>query len=259
MDTFWSPQGWRRPAQPPPTATLAQAVNAGVMFDQPRVQDHDAWVSVALQAVDAVSIDVIGDAFVESLGTRRLDLRSALSSYAIARVLPEHPFAPSTGARPRCTVCSQYPGPEQDLNVLNFERFKWGGVRRDDVRYIAFDLEQFARAPRRGATATDRRIGVQLVEALRHLPAETTASQAIGSLTMVKGNKAERGTILDVFGICGILQAPDHHGYRTTFVPADQRETPPQRFVDRAYPVSWWRGRHGVHEEALNEFLPLLA
>jgi hypothetical protein len=31
--------------------------------------------------------------------------------------------------------------------VLSFERFKWGGTGRDDVVYVAFDLEQFARYP----------------------------------------------------------------------------------------------------------------
>jgi hypothetical protein len=29
-----------------------------------------------------------------------------------------------------------------DLNVLNFERFKWGGVRRDQPVYATFDLER---------------------------------------------------------------------------------------------------------------------
>lgn len=56
------------------------------------------------------------------------------------------------------------------MNVLNFERFKWGGVRRDDIAYIAFDLEQFARAPRLAPTRADIEVGQQLIDALRGLP-----------------------------------------------------------------------------------------
>jgi hypothetical protein len=41
------------------------------------------------------------------------------------------------------------------LNILSFERFKWGGVRRDNVAYVAFDLEQFVRAPRLQPTRAD--------------------------------------------------------------------------------------------------------
>jgi hypothetical protein len=34
---------------------------------------------------------------------------------------------------------------------------------------------------------------------------------------------------------------------------------PPQHYVERTYPVSWWKGRHGVNDEALRQFLPQLA
>src|SRR5690242_15813906 len=78
MDMFWSAEGWRDPDQPPPADVLAEAVAAGVMFAQPRADDHDAWVTAARVAAEALSADEVGDAFLESLVTRRLDLRSAL-------------------------------------------------------------------------------------------------------------------------------------------------------------------------------------
>jgi hypothetical protein len=255
MDMFWSAQGWRLPEQLPPAPVLSQAITAGVMFDQPRVHDHDGWIDAARRAAASVSVDEVGDAFLESMMTRRLDLRSALGSYAVARLLPEHDFAGTTSG---CGVCGQYSQPDEDLNAFSFERFKWGGVRRDDIRYVAFDLEQFTRAPRRGATDADRSIGRELVDTLRHLPDNITASQAAPRLNMVKGNKAERETILDILGVCGILQTPDHHGYHHRFVPVTQRDDPPQRFVERTYPVSWWKGRDGVNDGALRTFLPSL-
>jgi hypothetical protein len=257
MAMFWSAQGWRRPAQTPPADQLTRAVTAGVMFDRPRTHSHDEWVQAARRAAAATSPQDVSDAFLESLGSRRLDLRSALGSYAIARVLPEHDFAPNETSR-SCAVCGQYPDAGTDLNMLNFERFKWGGVRRDDVRYIAFDLEQFSHAPRRGATDTDRRIGQDLIDTLRYLPDGTSAAQAAAHLTLVKGNRDERETILDILGVCGVLQTPDHHGYRQAFVPAIHREVPPQRFVERTYPVSWWHSHDGVDDDALHTLLPSL-
>jgi hypothetical protein len=258
MDMFWSAQGWRRPAKLPPVESLSQAVKAGLMFDQPRVEDHDGWVDAARRAAASVSVDEVADAFLESLSTRRLDLRSALGSYAVARVLPEHAFASGRGSQ-SCGICGQYPRADEDLNVLNFERFKWGGVRRDNIRYVAFDLEQFARAPRHGATDADRSIGRELIDTLRNLADDISAAQAAPRLRMVKGNKDERDTILDILGVCGILQTPDHHGYNHEFVPITQRELPPHRFVERTYPVCWWKGRNGINDDAVRHFLPSLA
>lgn len=99
-----------------------------------------------------------------ALASRRLDLRSALGSYAIACQLPWHVFSPAgdidpcggyTSVSPSdCGICGSpaRPGPA-DLNLYSFERFKWGGVRRDDVSYIAFDLEQFSWAPEPGLSS----------------------------------------------------------------------------------------------------------
>jgi hypothetical protein len=262
---FWSPKGWRRPPTPPPPDVFSRAVADGVMFVQPEVRDHDGWIEAARRAARSVSVEEVGDAFLESLGTRRLDLRSALGSYAIARLLPEHTFAPKSRAsnpsavKLPCEICGQYPDSKQDLNVLNFERFKWGGVRRDQIGYVAFDLDQFTRAPRRGPTSADLQIGRQLFDTLRQMPDDTTAPQAAAHLSMIKGNKAERENMLDILGVCGILQTPEHHGYSQEFVPANQREAPPLRFVERTYPVSWWKGRHGINDQALQQFLSPLA
>ena len=256
MEMFWSPRGWQE--VPPPPDVLARAVADGVMFAEPAVHDHDGWIEAARRAADSVSVEDVGDAFLESLSTRRLDLRSALGSYAVARVLPGHAFTARAGEKD-CAVCGQYPRAEEDLNVLNFERFKWGGLRHDNVRYAAFDLEQFVRAPRSGSTSADVAIGRELIGTLRALPDKTTAPQAAVHLRMVKGNKNEREVILDILGVCGILQTPDHRGYDQSFVPVVDREWPPQHFADRTYPVSWWKGRHGVNDEALRHFLPQLA
>ena len=246
---------------------MARAVRAGIMFTWPRRLDHDGWVRAAVAAASTVTVEEAANAFLASLMTRRLDLRSALGSYALACHLLEHPFTVPRdliydGYAPvgpdDCAVCGfrSWEAGEQDLNVFNFERFKWGGVRRHPVPYIAFDLEQFARAPRLRPSDADIALGRQLTRYLSGLPPAATASQAVAGMTFIKGSKAEREVILDILGVTGILQTADHPGFAGRYVPAAERHLPPRRFTDRAYPVCWWTAADGVNTAALRQFFP---
>jgi hypothetical protein len=115
------------------------------MFDGTYDAPHDEVVDAAIAARDALSEDEVIAAFVSSLTSRRLDLRSALGSFAVARHLKRHAHDP--GSSGPCRTCGLR-ADERDIdrNVMSFERLKWGGVRRDDLVYVAFDLEQFASA-----------------------------------------------------------------------------------------------------------------
>lgn len=259
LGAFWSARGWREPPDLPVGPDLDRAVASGVVFEGPTQRDHDGWVDAARRAAQSLSIDEVSSAFVGSLTSRRLDLRSALGSYAVARHLPEHPFR--TGASERlCRVCGLTADPApQDLNVLSFERFKWGGVRRDDLRYVAFDLEQLALAPRHPVDEAAVALGRRLLQTLREVPADETATGAVSRLGLVRGNISERAVLLDVLGVCGVLAAAGRPGHLTDFVPYDERAHPSRHFVERAYPVSWWRGSDGVDEEAVRTFLAPLA
>ena len=68
------------------------------------------------------------------------------------------------------------------MNVLNFERFKWGGVRRDNIEYMAFDLEQFARAPKLKPTQADVDLGQRLIDLFCQLPRATTGARVAAHL-----------------------------------------------------------------------------
>lgn len=229
------------------------------MFEAPAILDHDGWVEAARATAAQLSPSQVEAAFVSSLTSRRLDLRSALASFLIARALPDHRFTAMSSGR-MCAVCGLYSGSaSEDLNVMNFERFKWGGVRRDDLRYVAFDLQQFVRAPRLDATPDDRKLGRAVLETLRGLPIETTVAQAPSHLRLIKGNKAERSVLMDILGICGILDTADHRGYAEAFVPFADRRLPPYRFVDSAYPACWWQAAAGINLRAVNEILPTLS
>jgi hypothetical protein len=258
MDTFWTPQGWRRHPAWPSLDVMSAAIEAGVMFGA-RTGDHDSWVSAARAAADSTTIEEISDAFLASLTSRRLDLRSALGSYAVARFLPEHVADYSPGWC--CAICGQIRPAEAEpaeLNVLSFERFKWGGVRTDDIEYVAFDLEQFARAPRLSPTSDDIGVGRRLITQLRQLPPGTTAAQAVRYLKMLPGNKAERDVVIGILGVCGILETATHQGYANSYVSKRDRQLPGRRHVDQDYPACWWTAEDGVNDEALQIFLPQL-
>jgi hypothetical protein len=137
--TYWSTEGWRSEPSTPP-ADLAYALQAGYLF-APETMLHDALMLRVKAALRALSLADVLNAFLASLSTRRLDIRSALGSYAVAQHLPLHPYESLGG---QCRICGAFDPILCDWSLLNFERHKWGGVRHDQPSYIAFDLEQVA-------------------------------------------------------------------------------------------------------------------
>ena len=82
---YWSPLGWRPdPSVAPEDFAYAKA--QGVMFD-PILLTHDQAVDAAINAVSGTTHEAAASAFVASLGSRRLDLRSALGFVGIHREL----------------------------------------------------------------------------------------------------------------------------------------------------------------------------
>ncbi len=262
-DIYWSSSGWRVPRGRADDREFEAAVRAGVMFRERRSLDHDGWVAAARAAVARIGPADVEAAFIASLATRRLDLRSALGSFAIARRLPAHVFreVESSGL---CAVCKLDRQPlTQDPNMLNFERFKWGGVRRDDLTYVSFDLEQFEyHRPASGFAeeelAAGEVIGRRLLNTLRHADVAATVSR-LAETQLIGGNAYERRVLMEILGACSILASAAHPGYLDRFVDYEERALPPRHFTDTAYPAVWWTGADGVNEEAVSAFLPRLA
>jgi hypothetical protein len=252
LDAYWSSEGWRPGPELSP-ADLEHAVQAGVMVGEATSAGHDEVISGVLDSREDVSIEDATDCFLASLTSRRLDLRSALSSYVLARRLEPHAFVKGPGhISGACAVCGlDEREVEIDWDVMNFERFKWGGVRRDDLTYVWLDLRQFAAADRPLPTSADRAAFGQLLDGLEGASPTTTAAKAAGQRwSAVPSNKAEREVLLDVLGICSVLESPEHQGFLDRWVPAADRVLPPLRYVERAYPVCWWRAEHGINRSA---------
>jgi hypothetical protein len=246
VDTYWSSAGWReRPTTP--AEDLAYAKAAGYMFD-PRPYAHDDAVHQALLLRDRLVDHVVADAFVASLAMRRLERRSALGSFAALRNMTRHDFA---GDSAHCLVCGGYRGDaEQDVNVFNFERFKWGGVRHDHVDYAAFDLEAPA-GPLTLPTDQDVAILRAILDRAAAMPDGARPGDLDKALKgVLPGNSDERRTLLAILGYCGVLQPANKSGFFRDFTPFNRRDPPPSNKNDWGYPVSWWRGSDGVNEKA---------
>jgi hypothetical protein len=251
FDTYWTSSGWLDDkARRTPPEDFEYAKRAGVMFDEVRLS-HDDVVKRAIAAVRAVDRENVANAFVASLASRRLELRSALGSFAVLQHFPRHGATTRRGA---CPVCGEYdrPSEPEDLNVLNFERFKWGGVRHDQPLYAALDLELFARLAAPAPGPDDVRLLTALVDAIEAVPPrESSASLEKHLAKVFKSNKAERDALIAILGLCDILSATGHPGFMRKFVPSSERELPDRHFVDMAYPACWWTGADGVSREAL--------
>lgn len=254
--TFWSSNGWKSKYETPPD-DFSYAKMAGYMFDPVKLS-HDEIVGWLFQEFEQVQPDKIADAFLASLTTRRLELRSALGSYAVARNFPDHTF---TGNYFSCSICGIY-GPErseQDVSVLNFERYKWGGVRHLDPIYIALDLKLFTATEKIISTEEDLAILTRIIKIVRELPAEARVRDLEKALAkVIKSNKEEREILIQILAYCGILQPKDQIGFFDSFVNADERVLPPVSKIDWTYPACWWRGKDGVNGNSMKHYFPLL-
>lgn len=252
MDTYWSSDGWRQPPAQVPAENRARAESAGVMFAEDDRADHDGWVTRARNAADRADLYEVAQAFLASLTSRRLDLRSALSSLILARVLPDHPYTTNAQST-ACSICGLDPTSSTDLNVLSFERFKWGGVRKLDIRYVTFDLEQFEAAPKLKATQNDTDLWRSMLQAIGRSDLTTTANTLTRALRPIPGNLAERSSLVGTLGVCSVLQTTEHRGFVESWTDYSERNLPKRHFIDAPYPVCWWTARDGVNKEALQE------
>jgi hypothetical protein len=251
--TYWSSRGWKSEGERTLTVADRDYAHAhGVMFE-PLVSDHDELVEWLVLARSLVSRQLVADSFVASLTTRRLDLRSALGSYAIGRHFPAHRFPVGEGVL-ECPVCGdlQWGAEPHDLSVLSFERFKWGGVRHGYPLYIAFDLERLAETPRLEPTAADRAALRRILDVAASMPPDAKpAALELALKKVVGGGEHERRRLIAILGYAGVLQPRELPGFLEGFTAFKHRAEPESHRDLRSYPISRWRGADGVSAEAV--------
>jgi hypothetical protein len=260
FSTYWSPSGWKKEFTVSP-ANLAYARRCGLMFD-PVYMSHDQALEWALRSRNSVSKEQVTDQFLVSLTSRRLDLRSALGSFAVSLNLLAHTWDRAKSSTPYCPVCVMYGrfDKPEDLSILNFERFKWGGVRHDNPIYIGFDLAEAGKNTPVKPTDEDRQILGSILETARSLPMNAKPSELEMRLaSLFQSNKQERRKLIGILGYCGILIDPGRPSFFETFPHGSVRFDAPGSKNDWAYPIRWWRGAYGVNEKAVGFWFPGLS
>jgi hypothetical protein len=250
---YWSTGGWTDTRLSKEEFDYAKA--GGVMFD-PIELSHDDIVKRVNSLVNTLNLKEIAEQFVASLTSRRLDLRSALGSYIVGKHLINHEF---TGDENYCVYCGTYHKDRaiEDLNVLNFERFKWGGVRHLDPLYIAFDLEQYRKTDKLVPTPEDYEILNRILLNINEFPAEGKIRDLEKAISKVlKSNKEEREVLLQILGFCSILSTSEYPGFINEFIPFVEREVPDHYKNDWSYPVCWWKGKNGLNKNAVKVVFP---
>lgn len=263
IDTYKKYNGFMLEPPLPAAKDYAYARSKGVMFDSVRVS-HDQKVKWLVDVCVRVRKQDVAHGFLASLGGRP-EWRSALGCYAFFRHMPKHkysPKGPTDGPSPRnwCVICGDfnYPFP-QDLNFINYMRFKWGPAQ-EKILDAAFVLERFLAEPRSEPTAADFQTLRCILDTAASLPPSARPDDLEKAVAkLLKTNKYQRRAVLEILGFCGILQSRQCASFLHRFVNIEDRVYPPGRASEWLFPMRCWRGTDGVDADAVRFWFPELA
>jgi hypothetical protein len=256
--TYWK-NGWIDKPHTDP-ADFAYARSKGLMFD-PLTITHDEILDKLSAIIPSISTDTIAKAFLSSLSSGRSDLRSGLASLFIAKQLPIHPYGKTETGRSygqngqvthisyTCGICrdSKYGiiGAEAyhnvDLNVLNFERIKWGGIRHGQLDYTLFDLQQLLATDIPEPTAEDVSIFKSILSVIENSqPGDHPGKLEKNLQHSLKSTKDERKILIEILACIEILQPQNYD--RPSHGKSDWRF------------AAYWRGEDKYNKTAVQKY-----
>jgi hypothetical protein len=114
-----------------------------------------------------------------------------------------------------------------------------------------FDLEQFLNTEIIEPTLEDFAIFREILNLAQNQPVEARIKDLEKAIApVIKSNQAERQTLLQILGYCGILENPAYPSFSAEFIPVNERVT----HSEWNYPVYWWRGEQAINFSALGVF-----
>jgi hypothetical protein len=150
-----------------------------------------------------------------------------------------------------CVICSEYDSREPtDLNVLNFERFKFGGVRHLQPLYIWLDLTLFGKEKLEEPTSQDIDLLKNILDQLSSLSSKKL-SDAEKAIKFPKSNKNERVGLISTLGYCGILNVPNYPCFYEEYISCNQREHSNYSKSDWPFPTDIWLPQYGINEKSV--------
>ncbi|MEL4304202.1 hypothetical protein ACE02Z_21695 [Shewanella xiamenensis] len=94
-----------------------------------------------------------------------------------------------------------------DINVFNFERIKWGGMRHGDILYTYFDLSQFINADIPEPTSEDMDCFREILTIIETSdPSDYPSTLEKRLANVIKSSKAERQILIEILASLGILK-----------------------------------------------------
>ncbi|MGY3186283.1 hypothetical protein [Lysinibacillus sp. TE18511] len=251
FNTFWQSGGWRQGGYTFTDEDFQYAKNHGLMFD-PLTLTHGECVKRLRQLhQEVITKEIVVQAFLHSLSTRKVHLRSALSSWALTHKLPEHTYYEWLAEQPSYSACgycndhklmSDETYIDEDLNVLNFERVKWGGVRLNWLVYCLLDLECLSKEQMFTVSEEDVDILKRMIEAVESCEDKDAARQLEKRWKdILPSNQHERDVVLEIWGYIGLLESKDDYrkerGRGTDFMS-----------------MATWRGIDGYSQEKMKHY-----
>lgn len=196
--TYWTSSGWTNEEnRKTKTTDLSYAKEKGLMFDNLDITKPELIIKIK-EIVSTISVKKVTDAFLCSMTNKRPDWRSGLASFENAlRLLIDN------------NVSDFYFGHGQniDLNILNFERIKWGGVRHNNGLYNWLDLSLLAKENVPNPTEQDVEIFKSLLTVISNSEVGETPSKLRDRLKDVLNiSKDERHVLMEILGCAGVLK-----------------------------------------------------
>lgn len=251
FQTYWNSKGWKD-KRTISSDDFEYAKAYGYMFDD-ILLSHDDAVAWLVKSFNSVQLENVTNSFLASLTSRKLELRSALGSFAVNKNFQPHKFTGENG----CDICGVYETSliPEDLSVLNFERFKWGGIRHNDPNYAAFDLERFSQIDKVQSNNQGLYLLNHILKIADNLPPNARVRDLEKSLSkVVASNKSEREVLIQILGYCGMLQPKNKQSYFTNYIKQIDQDCN----SEWNFPVCRWRGADGVNKEAVTFYFPQL-
>jgi len=235
------------------------AKSKGYMFE-PLTIDHNECLEKIISIRDKISLENISKAFLSSLSSKRLDLRSSLSSYFLSHKFKKHDYSPVVSGtsyengQPKyhsytCKICRDVQHGvigdknyvERDLNVLNFERLKWGGVRHGELIYTLFDLQQFEKETIEEPLKEDINIFKNILNIIETSePNDYPGKLETRLKDVIKSSKPERQALIEILASIGILKPKSY-------------DRPIKGKNDWTF-IEYWRGEDKYDQQTVDKY-----
>lgn len=129
----------------------------------------------------------------------------------------------------------------EDLNVLNFERIKWGGIRLNHIVYNLLDLELLGKEEDVEVRGEDIAIFHHVLETINSSEPTDAARQLEKRLKdVLPSSKNERDALIEILATAGILAA--------------SKDRPGRGGKNDFFAIVNWRGDDGYSEQAVHDY-----